>query len=312
MLEPTRHAVARPTLSVVVPTRDRPTALRACLASLAAQPGARDLLEVIVVDDGGIRPAAGVTAAFAPHLVLRTLRQENAGPAAARNAGARLARADWLVFLDDDCRVAPGWATALARRCAGHPATMIGGAIHNALLHDRYAVCHQLLLDYLYRRWNVAPTTATFCASCNLAVPAAGFRAIGGFDPAFPYPGAEDRDLCDRWRQSGGTLVHAPEVVVEHAHAMSVRLFWRQHYGYGRGARRLHVLRGRREPARPRAELPGFYAGLLLQPLRGASAPRSLDLFLLVALSQVATACGYASETLRSRVPPVEGAQCFS
>jgi len=312
MTAPTPHAASRPLLSVVVPTRDRPAALRACLASLAAQEGAREALEVIVVDDGSRQPAAAVAAEMASMLVVRTVRQANAGPAAARNAGARLASAAWLAFLDDDCRVAPGWLTALLLRCEQHPGAMLGGAVENALAHDRFAICHQLLLDYVHRRWNAAPATAAFCASCNLAVPAADFRAVGAFDATFPYPAAEDRDLCDRWRRSGRPLVQAPEVAVQHAHAMTARLFWRQHFGYGRGARRLHVLRSRRDPAARCREAPSFYLGLLLQPLRDGATPRTLTLFLLVLLSQVATACGYATEALLHRTPPIEGEECFS
>lgn len=309
--EPTTTTALPPLLSIVVPTRDRPAALRACLESIARQ-GGDVAVEVIVVDDGGAPGAAEIPAALHERLPIRCHRQDNAGPAAARNAGARLATGRWLVFLDDDCTPEPGWLAGIATRCARDPEAMIGGAVRNALADDRYAACHQLLLDYLHVRLNPTAASAAFCASCNFAVPAAGFRAIGGFDPGFPYPAAEDRDLCDRWRLSGRTIVHAPEVLVQHAHAMSARLFWRQHFGYGRGACRLHRLRRLREPGGRVAERPGFYASLLLYPLRSGPMPRTPGLLPLMALSQLATACGYVAEALGDRRPLPRETTCFS
>ena len=108
--------------SIVVPTYDRETALTACLDALAATALPAGAAEVIVVDDGSPRPVADVVAAFAPRLPLRTCRQRNAGPAAARNAGARDARGDRLVFLDDDCLVDRTWWTRLVAHCRRHPA----------------------------------------------------------------------------------------------------------------------------------------------------------------------------------------------
>src|SRR5437660_1529816 len=55
-----------PLTSVVVPTRDRPAPLSACLDALSAQT-AVDRLEVIVVDDGSVAAAAEVAAVVARH-----------------------------------------------------------------------------------------------------------------------------------------------------------------------------------------------------------------------------------------------------
>ena len=69
---------AAPAVSVIVPTRDRPEALRRCLAALAGQ-RERDF-EVIVVDDGGVEPAAAVAEDFASRVPVVVLRQERTGP----------------------------------------------------------------------------------------------------------------------------------------------------------------------------------------------------------------------------------------
>ena len=95
----------RPDVTVVIPTRDRPTRLAATLAGVWRQ---RDVcLEVVLVDDGS---AAGVAAGYERLRSdrLRVLRNATPrGPAAARNAGIAAARGQWVAFLDDDDLWAP-------------------------------------------------------------------------------------------------------------------------------------------------------------------------------------------------------------
>jgi GT2 family glycosyltransferase len=284
-------------LSVIIPTHDRPHELRRALDALSNLQRAPGQLEVIVIDDGGHTRAGEVTAGFSDRLSVQCLRQERRGPAAARNAGARRASRNWLVFLDDDCEVAADWLTKLCARLPRHRDSMIGGATVNALDRNPYSSCHQLLLDYLYAHLNDAPDSAAFCASNNLAVPAAAFRDIGGFDEGFPFPAGEDRELCDRWRRSGRRLVYAPEVHVRHTHRMTFRSFFRQHFHYGCGAHRFHRLRLRRQPNVSWPQRPSFYGGLLATPLRAPLGQRPA-LFALVLTSQVATACGFVTDAV--------------
>ncbi len=284
-------------LSVIIPTYDRPQELSRALDALSRLEQTAHQLEVIVIDDGGHTAAADVAAGFGDRIAVHCIRQDKRGPAAARNAGAQQAAGDWLVFLDDDCEVAADWLTKLSARLLRHRDAMIGGATLNALDHDPYSSCHQLLLDYLYSHLNTTPDRAAFCASNNLAVPAAAFRDIGGFDEGFPFPAGEDRELCDRWRLSGRRLVYAPEVHVRHTHQMTFSSFFRQHFQYGRGAHRLHRLRRRRQPQGDWTQRPTFYGGLLAAPFR-APLHRRPALFALLLTSQVATACGFIADAV--------------
>ena len=90
------------TLSVIVPFFDAPEKLERCLAALA---GSSTDFELILVDDCSSDPRALEIAAGAPGRCVRMPR--NSGPAAARNAGARVAQGDVLAFIDSDVVVAP-------------------------------------------------------------------------------------------------------------------------------------------------------------------------------------------------------------
>ncbi|HEX5632504.1 MAG TPA: glycosyltransferase, partial [Gemmatimonadales bacterium] len=85
-------------VSVVVPTYNREAFIGRTLRSVLAQTSPAH--EVIVVDDGSTDGTEAVVAAFGA--AVRYVRQPNAGVAAARNHGARLAAGDWLAFVDSD------------------------------------------------------------------------------------------------------------------------------------------------------------------------------------------------------------------
>ncbi|CAN5789357.1 hypothetical protein BH24GEM1_BH24GEM1_21320 [soil metagenome] len=240
-----------PSISIVIPTYSRPKQLAVCLQSLSMLDYPRDRLEVIVVDDGGETPLDSVVAPFRSALTLSLLRQPNAGPGAARNAGAERARGEYLAFTDDDCLPEPGWLAEMVRALSQAREGMVGGTTINAA-PNLYATTSQLIVDVVYRHYNADPLTARFVASNNMALPARGFREIGGFDPAFRT--AEDRDLCDRWLHRGGRIVHVPTARVNHARPMNARAYCRQHFAYGRGAERFMRRRAERNSGSMLAE----------------------------------------------------------
>jgi GT2 family glycosyltransferase len=285
-----------PTVSVVVPTYNRPATLAACLGALAAQDFPRDRFEVVVVDDGSAVPPRGIVERLTVRLSIRLVEQRNGGPAAARNAGAAAARGAYLAFTDDDCLPDPGWLSALAAAAALHPDSALGGRVVNALGEGLYAAASQTLIDFLYEYYNGAEGDGRFFITSNLAVPAARFGEVGGFDVRFPLAAAEDRDFCDRWRERGNEMVYAPAAVVRHAHHLTLRSFCRQHLNYGRGAHHLHSARSRRGEPRLRLEPLRFYARLVLYPVASGAGRRAAALSLLALLSQVMYASGYALE----------------
>lgn len=293
--------MADPFISVIVPTYRRPARLAACLEGFTGLDYPVDRFEVVVVDDGSGEPPEEVVAAVRSHIKVSLVTIDHGGPAIARNAGAARAKGELLAFTDDDCMVTPGWLRAFAAPFATGDDAMLGGRTVNALPANRYAAASQLLIDHLYRHYNGAPHDARFFASNNIAASAEAFGALGGFDRSFPLPAAEDRDLCLRWRRSGRRLVYVPEAVVFHAHSLTLRRFWRQHFTYGRGAFHLHArLASRREP--PIApESPAFYLRLLGLALRTVPSSSRASIAALLVLSQVANTVGFFWERWRSK-----------
>jgi len=282
-----------PFFSVVIPTYGRPGQLEACLGALTRIEYGRDRFDVLVVDDGGPASLNEVVARFSERLNLRHIRQEHAGPARARNTGAASAKGKLLAFIDDDCRPDPDWLRRLAMRFAGTPDHGIFGRTVNAVPDNLWSGASQLLIDYLYGYYNADSGRSPFFAANNLALPADHFQAIGGFDTTFPSAGGEDRELCDRWLRKGLQLTYAPDVIVTHAHALSLPTFWRQHVRYGMGAFIYHKIRARRGWGRIKLENPRFYLNLVRFPFSRARGWRALVLAGLLVLSQAANAAGF-------------------
>ncbi len=293
--------VAAPIVSVVIPTHNRPGPLRACLQALEQQDLPREQFEVVVVDDGSAAPPTSLIEAFDGRIRVSLVSQNNAGPAAARNAGAKRASGRIVAFTDDDCRPERGWVRALAACIDQDADALAGGRTVNALPDNLYATASQLLISYLYDYYNRSLGAAAFLTSNNFAMRADRFHAVGGFDERFPLAAGEDRDLCDRWLRNGMRLVYTPDAVVRHAHPLSLRGFVRQHANYGRGAFHYHQLRRERTDDPIPVEPLRFYVDLILYPIRLREERSRWRLAMLLGLSQAANAAGFFTERLRQR-----------
>lgn len=290
--------IERHEIAVLIPAYARPDRLAACLDALAVQDGGP--YRVHVVDDGS---PASLREVCERHPFVRYHRQENAGPAAARNAGARAARdagGRILCFTDDDCRPRPGWVRALTAAIREDGTRLVGGRVENALSENAYAEASQSLNDYLYDYFGAEDGTAPFFTSNNMGCTLEAFEAIGGFDESFPLAAAEDRDFGLRWGAGNGPLHYAPDAIVDHAHPLDLKRFWRQHANYGRGACHLRRIMADQEGRDGGFEAARFYAGLVFHPLRRAE-PGALRRTALMGLSQVAMVAGYLDERKSGR-----------
>jgi cellulose synthase/poly-beta-1,6-N-acetylglucosamine synthase-like glycosyltransferase len=252
--------------------------------------------EVVIVDDGSVTPPRELVAQFGELVKVSLLVQGNKGPAGARNFGAIHARGQFLAFTDDDCEPDVGWLRALASYFTRSPDRLVGGRTLNALPNNPYSETSQAIIEVVYTHFNTDPNDAHFFASNNFALSAVRFRELKGFDEKFTT--SEDRDLCARWLAHGMGLTYAPEAVVYHAHHLTLRTLWQQHFGYGRGALRFHR---RREAYRDGGFKPdpAFYLKLLQSSAAHARKIRVAQMTGLLLWSQLANAAGFFYEKYR-------------
>jgi glycosyltransferase involved in cell wall biosynthesis len=268
-------------VSIVIPTRDRPEKLRRCLAALGGEGH-----EIVVVDDGS-REREQV-ASVAREAGAELVRLEGRGPAAARNAGARAAGGVVVCLTDDDCAPGAGWAATLAAPIlAGEVACAAGRTVvaAEASAADR---AWQAIADHLLR-WGARPGTPSpgFAPTCNLACPRELLLELR-FDESFPAAAGEDRDWSARAASREILPRFVADAVVTHRPDLDPASFLRQQYRYGRGSARYRASGDERGlgPA-------SFYLGLLRAGFGQGSATGTL-----VMAAQLFAAAGALMERL--------------
>ncbi len=286
-----------PLISIIIPSYNRPERLAMGLEAINQLDYPRDRFEVIVVDDGSVTPLDPVVEKFQAVLSIYLIRQENAGPASARNTGANAAQGDYLAFTDDDCQPDSQWLRAIEKAIAEFPNAIVGGQTINALADNLYSSASQLLIDYLYEYYNQTQGKATFFTSNNFTLPRFIYQQLEGFNTNFPLAAGEDREFCDRALNCGFFLHYAPTMKVYHHHFLNLKSFWRQHFNYGRGAFYFHQVRSERQGKPMKVEPIIFYFRLLAYPLLNQKGYQSVIFSGLFLLSQIANVAGFFWET---------------
>ena len=180
-------------VSVIIPVFNGADRLAEAVASARAQLRSGD--EIIIVDDGSTDDTAGVIASFGAAVV--SFRQDNAGPAAARNHGLRKAIGNVIAFLDHDDLWAPHRQTAMLEALhADETADVVVGKVKTVIDAD----APQPLADDPrfapgYRPWHLPA----------LLIRRAVFDRIGGFEERLRH--AEDVDWLMRAREGGARFL---------------------------------------------------------------------------------------------------------
>jgi glycosyltransferase involved in cell wall biosynthesis len=184
-----------PLVDVIVPVYNGDAFLRDALASIIAQEYRP--LQLIVVDDGSQDGSAEIAASF-PQVIL--IKQDNQGPASARNTGLAAAKGAFIAFVDADDLVPPTKLT-----------TQVG-----YLMENRDVACvlgkqawtdapSWLARDVVYGELGGIPLLSAVFRTDAL-------RRVGGFDPAFRT--GEDMDLLFRLRERNLEIAILPDIVL--------------------------------------------------------------------------------------------------
>lgn len=225
-------------LSVVIPTFNRCERLALVLDRLAAQhlsaDGSPFAFEVIVVADGCTDGTAAMLDERDPPFPLVSRAQSNAGPAAARNVGIAEARADVIVFIDDDVMPEPGCLAAhIVHHRAGDDIVVIGPMLTPQDIEQTpWVRWEQHQLEKQYRRFEEQPVAhARQFYTGNASARTRVLRSVGGFDISLRR--SEDVELAFRLDEAEQTFVFEPNAEAYHHADRSFESWYAMAYDYG-------------------------------------------------------------------------------
>jgi len=181
-------------ISVIIPTKDRPTLLERVLSGLVKQDFPRDSFEVIIIDDGSTKENQAKLQDLAKNLALDIhtySKDRSEGPAKARNLGVSYAKGEWIAFTDDDVEIPPNWLR-IAHDSIGQNPNIVGieGSISTDIIHPLYHSTQNVKGKYS-KRFEGYLTANMFYRKSTLV-------SIGGFDETFPWAFREDAELALR------------------------------------------------------------------------------------------------------------------
>lgn len=224
-------------LSVIIPTRDNPDLLMAAITSLRATASRADGIEIVIIDNGGQTEAARACLAVLKHdpQVQIVPFPEAFNWSRANNIGARAARHDRLLFLNDDTEMqTSGWDRILAGLLDDPRVGLIGprmlypdGRIQHAGFV--YGMDNGPQHDGRWRdgsddgpagRWS-AVREAVAVTGAFIAIQRDDFDAVGGFDEAGLAVDFADVDLCLRLRDRGRCVAYCGAITLLHHESVS-------------------------------------------------------------------------------------------
>ncbi len=232
----------RPDVSIVMPVFNKLDLTRVCVDSLHDVP-VDNTFELIVVDNGSSDGTADWLAAEQAAGRLRTVSNpENKGFAQGCNLGAAAARGRYILFLNNDMEVIPGWLEPMVSCLDDDPGVAVAGA---CLIYADHTIQHGgvAVVDYLanakpeiggthlsYRKPVDMPGARknqemrVVTGACLLIRPEV-FEQVGGFDEKF-WNGNEDVDLCLKVGEAGWKVVYLGDSLIYHYESQSGAQRW--------------------------------------------------------------------------------------
>lgn len=213
---------ARPSVSIVVPTRARGQLLSNCVRSLLAQNYPSDRFSILVVEDGtneGEKLIAGMAAS--PPVSVRYVRIPHKGLAAARNVGLELSREEIVAFIDDDAMATPEWLGRLVQGLLEEGVAGIGGRVSPEYPEHALEARMGKSGDLFWSSFNASPPTVQevdYLPGGNMAFWRRALLEVRGLDTRYTKTVCwrEETDVCLRLRRRGYRLLYDGEARIIH------------------------------------------------------------------------------------------------
>jgi len=214
-------------VSVIIPAYNASATIGRALEALSKQ-NCFQPYEVIVVDDGSLDNTGTIVCSFPS---VKYVRQDNAGPAAARNQGARLARGEFLAFTDSDCVPHEDWISQLMAGFSHAQVGVVAGSYGIANPESCLARC--INAEIVWRHNRLMPDYPNSFGSYNFCVRKNVFEAVGGFDTAYRSASGEDNDLSYKTIASGWRIYFERKALVDHYHPVLVGKYLNEQFRHG-------------------------------------------------------------------------------
>lgn len=220
-----------PYVSVIIPVRNRPGEIAACLQSLSWLDYPREKMEIIVIDDASDDNTPDVVSTFPVHLIpLKERRQASC----CRNLAAQRAHGEILAFLDSDCVADPLWLRELIPAFSDPSNGAVGGTV-DSYYNKKGLDCYEKVKSSLNMgSWPKSSREVNHCfylPSCNLLVRRNLFVQLKGFRENMHV--GEDVDFCWRLQDQGNHIEYRPVGTVYHRHRNTVGQFCARRFDYG-------------------------------------------------------------------------------
>ena len=215
-------------VSIIIPTYNGAKRIGKCLTALSQQYYQGEF-EIIVVDDGSTDDTQEEIIKNYPQISL--IQQKNAGPAAARNHGAQVAKGEILLMTDDDCVPMPDWISQMVQPFLDDFELVGIKGVYRT--HQRELTARFVQLEYEDKYDVMAKyTNIDFIDTYSAGYRRDIFLKYDGFDTTFPVACTEDQELSFRLGRDGHKMKFIPQAIVYHTHPNSVLSYIKKKYKF--------------------------------------------------------------------------------
>ena len=219
--------------SIIVPVYNRPDEVDELLGSLVQQ--TEQDFEVIIVEDGSATPCEEVCRRYEGQLDIHYFMKPNSGPGQSRNYGVERAKGEYVIILDSDVVLPPGYISSLSLELKRQPADAFGGpdSAHPSFTDTQKAISYSMTSFFTtggIRGSKKKKLDKFYPRSFNMGVRRDVYQKLGGFSK---MRFGEDIDFSIRIFKAGCSCRLFPDSWVWHKRRTDFRKFFRQVYNSG-------------------------------------------------------------------------------